>query len=127
MYRDYENMTIDEKRGYVYVISKLLGLSADATIERITPRVAAKVDEFLREANRCTFKIRLFGALFTGAPQGLFAIIKNLGILVVLDILEKIVSKSQNIGMPCYFALKRKYAQEVQYIFFEEGIGGIYG
>lgn len=124
MYVDYENMSEDEKQGYVYVISKLLGLQADATIERITPRVAEKVDEFLREANRCTLKIKLFAPLYIGGVlKNLFKIVRGLVIVVVLDIIEKIVLEVQSISAPCYFVLKRKYAQEIQYIFFEESVG----
>ena len=40
--------------------------------------------------------------------------------------IEGEVRKLNIIFAPCYFATRRKYAQEIQYIFFDEGIGGIF-
>ena len=45
---NYNSLTLEDKEKYVMIISRLLGLRADATIERITPAVAKKVDEVSR-------------------------------------------------------------------------------
>mgnify|MGYP000927005714 FL=1 len=59
----YKNLTEDQKKICMEVISKLLGLGADVTLERITPAVAKKVDEFLSEASACSDRIAALGYL----------------------------------------------------------------
>lgn len=105
----YENLTEDQKKICMEVISKLLGLGADVTLERITPAVAKKVDEFLNEANKCSNRIAALGYI-AGLILG-----------TAFDIIARVQgwAKGANaIFAGCYFALKRKYAEEIQYLFF---------
>ena len=117
---DYNNLTEDQKKICMEIISKLLGLSADVTMERITPAVAKKVDEFINEANDCSNKIAILGYLSMLVPGG--TILKYIGYLgAAFDIIARIEgwAKGANaIFAGCYFVLKRKYAQEIQYLFF---------
>lgn len=116
----YENLTEDQKKICMEVISKLLGLGADVTLERITPAVAKKVDEFLNEANKCSNRIAALGYIVGLIPGG--SILKFIGYIgTAFDIIARVQgwAKGANaIFAGCYFALKRKYAEEIQYLFF---------
>ena len=121
---NYNSLTLEDKEKYVMIISRLLGLRADATIERITPTVAKKVDEFLDEAARCTKRIERVNKIFIALGRGNIMKAIKQTIEMWLDELER--DQADYINIACYVILKRKYAQEVQYIFFMEGIGGIF-
>jgi hypothetical protein len=116
----YKNLTEDQKKICMEVISKLLGLGADVTLERITPAVAKKVDEFLSEASACSDRIAALGYLSNLISGG--SILNFVGLIgAALDIIARIHgwAKGANVIFAgCYFVLKRKYAQEIQYLFF---------
>lgn len=56
-------MSDEAKKLYVYVIENFLKLRP-TNIERISVNVAKKVDEFLREMNYCTRRLRIFTNIF---------------------------------------------------------------
>ena len=125
----YENLTDGQKQLCYEVISRLLGLRADVTMERITPRVAKKVEEYINETTQCSDRIKNYiaGFLFL-LPQGVLVKFVE-SVQDAIDQINEIegeVRKLNIIFAPCYFATRRKYAQEIQYIFFDEGIGGIF-
>ncbi|KAA3684594.1 hypothetical protein [Campylobacter fetus] len=126
---NYKNLTDGQKQLCYEVISKLLGLKADVTMERITPRVAQKVEEYINETSSCSDRIKDFIFLYRNLlPDGVLK--KFTGdIQDAIDKVNEIESKTKNLNIvfaPCFFTTKRRYAQEIQYIFFDEGIGGIY-
>lgn len=45
---------IETRKAYVEIASRLLGLGGDATVERMTPKVMEKIDEFLKATNDCS-------------------------------------------------------------------------
>ena len=125
----YENLTDGQKQLCYEVISRLLGLRADVTMERITTRVAKKVEEYINETTQCSDRIKNYiaGFLFL-LPQGVLVKFVE-SVQDAIDQINEIegeVRKLNIIFAPCYFATRRKYAQEIQYIFFDEGIGGIF-
>lgn len=120
-------LTIEEKEAYVDIIGKLLGLPADATVDRITPAVVKMVDEFLAKIKDCVKQIKFGYELYSDLTSYLEALklmqtTRSRNIILehiktrVKQIVEKEVDKVLEIA--CYAALKRKYAQEVQYLFF---------
>lgn len=125
----YENLTDGQKQLCYEIIARLLGLRADVTLERITPRVAQKVDEFIKETTECSGRIK-------GFINEILKVLPNKKIADFVGDIASAIEKVSNwegkakglspVFAPCYFVTKNKYAQEVQYIFFDEGIGGIY-
>lgn len=79
-----------------------------------------KVDEFLNEANKCSNRIAALGYIAGLIPGG--SILKFIGYIgTAFDIIARVQgwAKGANaIFAGCYFALKRKYAEEIQYLFF---------
>ena len=104
----YENLTDGQKQLCYEVISRLLGLRADVTMERITPRVAK---EYINETTQCSDRIKNYiaGFLFL-LPQGV--LVKFVG--SVQDAIDQIneiegeVRKLNIIFAPCYFCHAQK-------------------
>ena len=126
---DYTNLTEGQKQLCYEVISKLLGLSADVTIERITPAVAKKVEEYIKVTTECSDRIKKYIRLYLLLlPSGILINLVG-GVQDAIDRIneiEKQITGLNPIFAPCFFATRRRFAQEIQQIFFEEGIGGIY-
>lgn len=121
----YENLTDEQKQLCYEIIARLLGLRADVTMERITPAVAQKVQEFLDEVSQCSGRAKqIMDAYFSlfGKMSKIYDFFGN-----IADLIEKIYEaeeKSKRMSVffaPCYFSAKNKYAQEIQYLFFMEG------
>ena len=125
----YENLTDGQKQLCYEIIARLLRLRADVTLERITPRVAQKVEEFFNETAECSGRIKEFIKKFMSKlPQNKLTNYAGKIVDAINDVseFEGKIKGLNPIFAPCYFVTKNKYAQEVQYIFFDEGIGGIY-
>lgn len=107
------------KERYVWIIANLLGLPADVTLERITASVMAKTDQFVTQVRLCSTLIQVVKAAFI-----------VLGSESIRDLAENVFNECKEILEMhkndytydgCYSAAKRKYAQEIQYLFFIEG------
>lgn len=122
---------LETKEAYVEVIAEILGLRADATINRITPAVIKKVDEFINKIETCLQHFKdAYG--YYSCLGSLLDLIKtyqaNKNQIIATVILGKIKSEIVNIlleekltqlvQLACYVTIKRTYAQEVQYLFF---------
>lgn len=118
--QNYDNMTDEQKMYYVMFISRILGLGSDATIERITPSVAMKVDEFISAAEQCTRRLAIFSVLVGFLPfNTLYSYVGNIGTIgYVLGEIEAKLKRANAISIMCYFTLKRNYANEVLLLFF---------
>lgn len=111
---------IEVKEAYVEAASRLLGLRADATVERMSPKAMDKIDEFLQEVYKCnrvpSFILSCIGEIInTLLPRK----ISNVATAIIeIKKLENAIKRQNPIFAGCYFAAKNKYAQELQYIFF---------
>lgn len=112
-------VSTEVKKAYVEVAAKLLGLSTDATIERMTPKAMDKIDEFLKT----TYEQNSF-------PRQVLSITANIislllprdasnaweAIRAIQDMHEKI-NRINPIFIGVYLAAKHKFAQELWFIF----------
>lgn len=116
----YENLTDGQKQLCYEIIARLLGLEADVTLERITPRVAQKVDEFIKGTTECSSQMK-------GFINEILKVLLNRKIAdfvgSVASAIEKVSNwegKAKRLSpafAPCYFVTRRKYAEEVWGIF----------
>jgi hypothetical protein len=116
----YENLTDGQKQLCYEIIARLLGLEADVTLERITPRVAQKVDEFIKETTECSGQMKGFiNEILKVLPNRKIADFAG----SVASAIEKVSNwegKAKRLSpafAPCCFVTRRKYAEEVWGIF----------
>lgn len=107
-------MTNQEKQNYMNFISSVLDLKADVTIERITPEIVAKVDEFINQVATCTRRVNNITNIFKALGNGKLKDIAEEILNAYIDELEE--KRSDYANLICYSALKNRYAQEIQYI-----------
>lgn len=114
------NLTQDQRDSYIEVITQILGVNGvNVTADNLDLEIVTEVDNFIKEAQDCTKRIRIVTNLFKSLTD-----IRKLAFAVVKEIVRNL--KNQNISYlwaPCYFVLKPKYARIVGELFAKKGGG----
>ena len=111
------NLTQDQRDSYIEVITQILGVNAvNVTADNLDLEIVTEVDNFIKEAQDCTKRIRIVTNLFKSLTD-----IRKLAFTVVKEIVKGI--KNSYIWAPCYFVLKPKYASIIGGLFAKKGGG----